>query len=202
MFFQPGWPEAASIAATVSSGREFGSRQRARRIHAFIAGQMRQMGPEGFVQMLRPAIKQNERLLFLHGCVLCVAAGSCTWALLVYDVGMASRHDEPHGLPVLAPAAGGGLAGLDRVRRGDPPLVISGDLVDRVRPYLTNLNRQGLVTFSKETVTSPDRYHLIEAQPDVAEALRRAGRASKIIYRSSCLTTFGRDSCQARCPLD
>jgi uncharacterized membrane protein YheB (UPF0754 family) len=73
---------------------------------------------------------------------------------------------------------------------------------DRIHPYLTNLNRQGLVAFSKEKVGDPDRYQLIEAQPDVAAALRRAGRAPKIVYRSIRLTTFGRDFCQACFPLN
>jgi hypothetical protein len=71
----------------------------------------------------------------------------------------------------------------------------------RVQPYLTNLNRQGLVSFSKEKVDDPDRYQLIEAQPDVVEALRRAGRAPRIVYRSIRLTTFGRDFCRACFPL-
>ena len=63
----------------------------------------------------------------------------------------------------------------------------------RIHPYLTNLNRLGLVLFSKEQVGDPERYQLIEAQPDVAAALAGAGRAPKIIYRSIRLTPFGRD---------
>ena len=63
----------------------------------------------------------------------------------------------------------------------------------RIHPYLTNLNRLGLVLFSKEQVGDPERYQLIEAQPDVTAALARAGRAPKIIYRSIRLTPFGRD---------
>lgn len=66
---------------------------------------------------------------------------------------------------------------------------------DRIHPYLTNLNRLGLVLFSKEQVEDPERYQLIEAQPRVAEALERAGRAPKIIYRSIRLTSFGRAFC-------
>jgi Abortive infection alpha len=67
--------------------------------------------------------------------------------------------------------------------------------MDRINPYLTNLNRQGLIDFSKEQVEDPGRYQLIEAQPNVADARRRAGHASKIVYRSIRLTTFGRDFC-------
>lgn len=65
----------------------------------------------------------------------------------------------------------------------------------RIHPYLTNLNRLGLVLFSKEQVEDPERYQLIEAQPHVVEALGRAGRAPKIIYRSIRLTSFGRGFC-------
>jgi Abortive infection alpha len=72
--------------------------------------------------------------------------------------------------------------------------------MDRIYPYLTNLNRQGLIDFSKEQVNDPDRYQLIEAQPNVSEARARAGRAPKIVYRSIRLTTFGRDFCQACLP--
>jgi hypothetical protein len=68
--------------------------------------------------------------------------------------------------------------------------------MDRIDPYLTNLNRQGLIDFSKEQVEDPGRYQLIEAQPDVTAARRRAGHASKIVYRSIRLTTFGRDFCR------
>lgn len=65
----------------------------------------------------------------------------------------------------------------------------------RIHPYLTNLNRLGLVVFSKEQVENPERYQLIEAQPHVTEALAGAGRLPKIIYRSIRLTSFGRDFC-------
>ena len=65
--------------------------------------------------------------------------------------------------------------------------------IDRVHPYLTNLNRLGLVEFSKEQVDNPNRYQLIEAQPKVAEVLKRAGRAPRIVHRSIHLNDFGRN---------
>ena len=74
--------------------------------------------------------------------------------------------------------------------------------IDRIHPYLTNLNRQGLIAFSKEKVDDPDRYQLVEAQPPVSDALARAGRMPKIVYRSIMLTTFGRDFCHACLPVD
>lgn len=64
---------------------------------------------------------------------------------------------------------------------------------DRVHPYLTNLNRLGLVVFSKEQVANPNRYQLIEAQPHVADVIRRAGRAPRIIRRSIHLNSFDKD---------
>ena len=72
--------------------------------------------------------------------------------------------------------------------------------MDRIHPYLTNLNRHGLIDFSKEQVADPDRYQLIEAQPRVSEARARAGHAPRIVYRSIGLTTFGRDFCLACLP--
>ncbi|HEU5471708.1 MAG TPA: DUF4393 domain-containing protein [Actinophytocola sp.] len=64
---------------------------------------------------------------------------------------------------------------------------------DRIHPYLTNLNRLGLVEFSKEHVANPNRYQLVEAQPKVVEVVRRAGRAPRIIHRSIHLNAFGED---------
>jgi len=66
--------EAAGIAPAAFTDTGF-SRIQSRRIHDFIARQMRQMGPDDFVQMLRSAIKQDEWLLFVHGAALGVAAG-------------------------------------------------------------------------------------------------------------------------------
>jgi uncharacterized membrane protein YheB (UPF0754 family) len=66
--------EAADMAPLAFTDSGFNRRQ-ARRINDFIARQMRQMGPDDFVQMLRSAIKQDEWLLFVHGGVLGVLAG-------------------------------------------------------------------------------------------------------------------------------
>jgi hypothetical protein len=72
--------------------------------------------------------------------------------------------------------------------------------VDRIHPYLTNLNRLGLLEFSKEQVENPNRYQLIEAQPKVAEVLKQAGRAPRIVHRSIHLNAFGEDFCQTCLP--
>lgn len=68
--------------------------------------------------------------------------------------------------------------------------------MDRIQSYLTNLNRQGLIDFSRESVDDPGRYQLIEAQPDVAAARARAGHSPRIVYHSIRLTTFGSDFCR------
>ena len=73
--------------------------------------------------------------------------------------------------------------------------------VDRTNAYLNNLFRLGLVWFSRETV-DPQRYQLVEAQPKVLDAVRRAGRAPKIVHRSIHLTPFGADFCAVCLPLD
>ena len=74
--------------------------------------------------------------------------------------------------------------------------------VDRIHPYLTNLNRLGLIEFSKEQVENPNRYQLVEAQPKVAEVLKRAGRAPRIVHRSIHLNAFGSDFVRTCLPVD
>lgn len=67
--------------------------------------------------------------------------------------------------------------------------------VDRVPSYLHNLERLGLIWFSKETLRDPLEYQVLEAQPDVGEALRSA-RRTKVVRRSIHLTPFGEDFCR------
>jgi hypothetical protein len=73
--------------------------------------------------------------------------------------------------------------------------------VDRIHPYLTNLFRLGLVEFSKEQVTNPQRYQLVEAQPKVTDALRRAGRWPRTVHRSIHLNSFGEQFCRTCLPI-
>jgi hypothetical protein len=67
--------------------------------------------------------------------------------------------------------------------------------VDRVPAYLDNLHRLGLVWFSREQLTDPEEYQVLEAQPDVLEALH-AQRFTKVVRRSIHLTPFGEDFCK------
>jgi len=73
---------------------------------------------------------------------------------------------------------------------------------DRVKAYLNNLFRLGLVWFSREPVSDPLRYQVLEAQPPVTEALAKAGRFGRTVRRSIQLTPFGVDFCQTCLPLD
>ncbi len=71
----------------------------------------------------------------------------------------------------------------------------------RVPAYLNNLERLGLVWFSREPVGDPVAYQVLEAQPEVLDAMRSVSRA-KTVQRSILLTPFGEDFCAVCLPLD
>jgi hypothetical protein len=73
--------------------------------------------------------------------------------------------------------------------------------LNRTNAYLNNLFRLGLVWFSREEV-DPSRYQVVEVQPEVQEAMSRAGRAPRTIRRSIHLTPLGEDFCQTCLPTD
>lgn len=73
---------------------------------------------------------------------------------------------------------------------------------DRINAYLNNLNRLGLVWFSRETLEDPLPYQVLEAQPEVTEAMSEAGRLGRTVRRSINLTPFGEDFCRAAVPTD
>ena len=72
---------------------------------------------------------------------------------------------------------------------------------ERVPAYLNNLERLGLIWFSREPVDDPVAYQVLEAQPEVLEAMRSVYRA-KTVQRSIHLTPFGEDFCTVCLPLD
>ena len=72
---------------------------------------------------------------------------------------------------------------------------------DRVPLYLNNLERLGLIWFSREPIEDPIAYQVLEAQPEVMDAMQRTSR-SKIVQRSIHLTPFGDDFCEVCLPLD
>ena len=72
---------------------------------------------------------------------------------------------------------------------------------ERVPAYLNNLERLGLIWFSQEPIDDPVAYQVLEAQPDVMAAMRRASRA-RTVQRSIQLTPFGEDFCAVCLPMD
>ena len=71
---------------------------------------------------------------------------------------------------------------------------------ERTHADLDNLYRLGLIWFSREQVADPSRYQVVEVQPDVDEAKKKAGRSAKTVHRSIHLTTFGEDFCRLCLP--
>jgi len=92
-------------------------------------------------------------------------------------VGMVSSRLVKSGMTMIGPRAG--------VR-----------YMDQVPSYLHNLFRLGLIWFSREQLSDPLQYQVVEAQPDVLEAMHSV-RAHKVVRRSIHLTPFGEDFCRA-----
>jgi hypothetical protein len=72
---------------------------------------------------------------------------------------------------------------------------------EKLHPYMDNLSRLGLIAFSREQLEDLRLYQVLEAQPDVVEAMEKAGRG-KTVRRSIELTTFGQDFCRTCLPMD
>jgi hypothetical protein len=72
----------------------------------------------------------------------------------------------------------------------------------RLHAYLDNLHRLGLVWFSREPLRDVGRYQVLEAQPEVTDALERVGRTGRTVRRSIVLTPFGEDFCAVCLPLE
>jgi hypothetical protein len=93
----------------------------------------------------------------------------------------------------------GGPVGMVSSRLIAPGLTMIGAragcrYLDYVPSYLNNLFRLGLVWFSRETLRDPGPYQVLEAQPDVLEAMHSV-KLSKVVRRSIHLTPFGEDFC-------
>lgn len=71
---------------------------------------------------------------------------------------------------------------------------------ERAKSYLVNLVRLGLVWVSDEP-TELSLYMVVEVQPNVSEALKKAGRVPKIVRKSMRLSAFGEDFCETCFPL-
>ena len=68
-----------------------------------------------------------------------------------------------------------------------------------MQAYLNNLQRLGLIRFSREPVGDHLRYQVLETQPDVQEAM--ASGRTRTVRRSIDLTPFGEDFCEICLPL-
>ena len=100
----------------------------------------------------------------------------------------------------------GGPVGMLSSRLIAPGLTMIGSRAglrhtDQVPAYLNNLFRLGLVWFSRETLRDVHQYQVVEAQPDVLEAMHSV-RYAKVVRRSIHLTPFGEDFCRACLVLD
>jgi hypothetical protein len=98
------------------------------------------------------------------------------------------------------------------VRTGGPTGILSSTLVasglnmigpraglryvDAVPAYLNNLFRLGLIWLSREQLEDPMEYQVLEAQPDVLEAMHSV-RYARPVRRSIHLTPFGVNFCMA-----
>lgn len=98
------------------------------------------------------------------------------------------------------------------VRTGGPVGMVSSQLVapglqmigpragcrwlEEVPAYLNNLHRLGLVWFSREALKDPMEYQVLEAQPDVLDAMHSV-KFAKVVRRSIHLTPFGEGFCRA-----
>src|SRR5262249_17998550 len=71
--------------------------------------------------------------------------------------------------------------------------------LERVPAYLNNLERLGLIWFSREPLEDRLRYQVLEAQPEVVGAMGR-GR-TRTVRRSIQLTPFGVDFCEVCLPM-
>ena len=99
-----------------------------------------------------------------------------------------------HGLPLVSELVAPGLSMIGAESGCRYP--------QRVPAYLDNLNRLGLIWFSRETLRDVNRYQVLEAQPHAIEAMREAGRTSRTVRRSIHLTPFGTDFCAVCLPFD
>jgi hypothetical protein len=110
----------------------------------------------------------------------------------------------------------GAQAAVD-IRTGGPIALVNSQLIapgltmigreaglrhdERVHAYLNNLERLGLIWFSREPLEEQSAYQVLEAQPEVIEAMETGGR-TRTVRRSIHLTAFGEDFCRAALPLD
>jgi Abortive infection alpha len=92
---------------------------------------------------------------------------------------------------------GGGILGFFNthvVKRGLTMIGARAGLrnAEELPSYLNNLFRLGLIWISPETIRDYQRYQVLEAQPEVADAMHSV-RHARVVRRSVHLTPFGED---------
>jgi hypothetical protein len=99
---------------------------------------------------------------------------------------------------------------VNLVRAASEPVAVNLNMIgaeagcrhrDRVPAYLVNLDRLGLIELSDRPLRDLSKYQVLEAQPDVLDAIKQTPRA-KPSHRSVRLTPFGQDFCEVCLPLD
>jgi hypothetical protein len=113
-------------------------------------------------------------------------------------------HEGPQ--PAVDVRTAGALSRASRSELVAPGLNMMGPAAgvkhpERIKPYLDNLYRLGLIWFSREPLSDPLEYQVLEAQPEVTEAMEKAGKG-KTVRRSIHLTDFGNDFCTLVLPDD
>jgi len=113
-------------------------------------------------------------------------------------------NEGPQGIVYVNKAAPFGIGAREIARRLSMIGHEAGCLhVDLVPAYLDNLVSHGLVAIRRDALEDELPYQVIEAQPEVTEAIRSAGGTvfrGQITRRSVHLTDFGRTFCQACFP--
>jgi len=113
-------------------------------------------------------------------------------------------NDGPQGIVYVNKAAPFGIGAREIARRLSMIGHEAGCLhIELVPAYLDNLVSHGLVAIRRDALADEVPYQVIEAQPEVVEALRSAGGTvfrGQITRRSVHLTDFGRTFCQVCFP--
>ena len=113
-------------------------------------------------------------------------------------------NDGPQGIVYVNKAAPFGFGAREIARRLSMIGHEAGCLhIELVPAYLDNLVSHGLVAADRDALEDELPYQVIEAQPEVVEALRSAGGTvfrGQITRRSVHLTDFGRTFCQVCFP--
>lgn len=113
-------------------------------------------------------------------------------------------NDGPQGIVYVNKAAPFGFGAREIARRLSMIGHEAGCLhIELVPAYLDNLVSHGLVAIRRDALEDELPYQVIEAQPEVVEALRSAGGTvfrGQVTRRSVHLTDFGRTFCQVCFP--